>query len=263
MIPATQFGWKLWKDRQVETKKKLLREKIRDLAQFLQVPLPDAPDAAKLKSDAAKEYAEAVARLAQITALDKKAAPAIASGADKGDTAGVAVPVGITAVEIKPAAPPPPARNWIQRWFLLYVPKRPLAWIPQTFYFVVLSVTVFGAIGILSQPKDPELASGILGLVMFFGIALLFRLWAVRANLDPSERGAQSKRSRRWVPVTVTIAGIVYELAFFVGISTDEHDNLSFAAMRQNLVAIVVSSLVVGIIVFVAWYRWRRRTQQH
>ncbi len=80
VIPAaTQFGWKLWKDRQVETKKNLLREKIRDLAQFLQVPLPDAPDAAKLKSDAAKEYAEAVARLAQITALDKKAATAITS----------------------------------------------------------------------------------------------------------------------------------------------------------------------------------------
>jgi len=46
--------------------------KIRDLAQFRPVALPDAPEAAIIKSDADKEYSEAIAELAEISALSSK-----------------------------------------------------------------------------------------------------------------------------------------------------------------------------------------------
>ncbi len=72
VIPTSQYCWKLWKDRKGETKKKLLRVKIRDLAQFRPVALPDAPEAAIIKSDADKEYSEAIAELAEISALSSK-----------------------------------------------------------------------------------------------------------------------------------------------------------------------------------------------
>jgi hypothetical protein len=289
VIPISQYAWKLWNDRQIEARKKVLRERISDLAQFLQVPLPDAPDAAKVRRDAETEYSDAVAKLAELCGHEKKtvaaiqsdviqesSGPAVRPAAAPSPLTNQAPPVNVrVSTSYSAAAAGPPnrdvlakhaavpsrsARNRFRSWFLLYIPKKPLAWIPQTLFFAFLSFTFFGAIGILSDSTDPDFWSGILGILVLVGIALLFRMWAVRANAERGEHRGLSKKPRRWVPIVVTVVGIIYEFSLFVVFSTDDDDNFSSAVMRENRIAILVTTLVITAIVFAFWYRWRRLT---
>ena len=110
VIPVSQYCWKLWKDRKGETKKRLLREKINDLARFRQVVLPDTPETVIIKNDTEKEYREAIAELAKIS--DKEATDELAE---------ISVPS---------------SKNRVLRWFL------------QTTYFIsYIAVSVAIVIG--------------------------------------------------------------------------------------------------------------------
>src|SRR5262249_53400306 len=153
-------AWKFLREHRDESKKRVLRGKVKELAEFLHAALP-ATGAERIKNDAEHEYAETISKLSDICDAKKRSTP---------------VPVS--------------SRNWIQRCFLLYVPQRPLAWIPQTIFFIFLSFTVLGFIGVAADPHDPDIGSGILGLSIFAALTALIRFWAVRANATSADPAA-------------------------------------------------------------------------
>jgi hypothetical protein len=258
--PLSQYGWKLWQQRQTETKKKVLREAIRELAQFRQVALPDDPRSARIKSDADREYAEAVAKLAEICALEKIAV-AERTGVTRPAAAVSANQLGNqdNSSDTGPVAALP-GKPWFQRWFLLYVPARPIAWIPQTIYFLFLFFTVLGAFGIVADAKNGGTVIGLLGLSPFVLVTLLFRGWAVRANTNPALRAATSRRrSANWIPVSITVLVVFFGICVFVGIAMGDGDDVSLAILRQNYLAALGTVLVTAAIVFYIWYRRRQQ----
>ena len=231
IVPAAQFGWRLWQERQIEHRKKTLRDRITGLSQFRQAHFDDSPQAAQIKQDADQEYALAIAELAEISSSQQQAVSANL-----------------------------PPSHWLRRWLLLYIPRRRMAWIPHTLFFITLTTTLMGLLGVLIDFNDPETGAALLGLAMFFAFALLFRKWAIRANEGPGRVSAEhSRRRHTWIPTTVIVSAIVIGCFALVGFSTDDSsDDISLQVLANNLVPAIITSGVFAIIATAAWV-WRRR----
>ena len=152
-VPAIQYCWKFSQERHIENRKKTLRDRITNLAQFRQSQFDDSLPAARIRQDADTEYASAIAELDEISSSRREA---VVAGS--------------------------PPNHWFRRWLLLYIPRRRIAWIPHTLFFITLTITLFGLLGMLMDLNDPEIGAGLLGLGLFLALALLFRKWAIRAD---------------------------------------------------------------------------------
>jgi hypothetical protein len=149
-------------------------------------------------------------------------------------------------------------RNWVQRWFLLYAPKRPIAWIPHTLFFIFLTITIFGCIGLLSEPSDPEIWYGILGLAVFVAIMLLFRAWAVRLERGAPVTQEPPSPRRRWIATVILVTALTLEVFFVFGSMLDDHDEPSFSTLQMNLTQILGGSAFFLAVALLGWM-WRRR----
>lgn len=147
----------------------------------------------------------------------------------------------------------------LRRWFLLYVPRTPLAWLPQTLFFLLLAFLMLATYGMLTDLSDPELNYTIVGLCMFGAVTLGLRAWAVRANQSQKE----GKPVPSWIPITLIVSAPLLEFLGFVGSAMGKNDELSASALRENwgvvaLVTVLMSAIVIG-----AVYWMRRSRSQH
>ncbi|HMF92604.1 MAG TPA: hypothetical protein VKL40_18315 [Candidatus Angelobacter sp.] len=227
IVPLAQFVWKLRKDRQADNRKDALREKIAKLALFLKTDFDASPEAAKVKEAAEQEYSAALLELAKLS-----------------DTAH-----RVTAV---PAMP----NNILRRWFLLYVPRTPLAWLPQSLFFLLAAFLTLATWGMLTDLSDPELDSTIIGLCIFAAVALGLRAWAVRAN----QAHPEGKPVPTWIPIALIVSAGLIEFFGFVGSALGKNDEFSMSELRENWAVVALITVLMSAIVIGAIY-WMRRSR--
>jgi hypothetical protein len=228
IVPASQYCWKFWNDHRGETRKKVLRERIASLAQLRQAPFDDNPEAARVKQDVENDYAAAVKELAEL---------------------------GYPKPQL---APPSQGQQRVRGWLLLYAPKRAIAWIPHTLFFISLTITVLGTIGMFASLDEGELSSGLLGLALMAAVTLLFRAWAVRSNRNGVTKSRPSRHAHRWMPTLLVGTALFLEVFFVIGSSLDDSENLSYSAFQMNLGEILGGSAFFLSVALVGWI-WRRR----
>src|SRR5437868_536336 len=112
IVPSSQVVWKATQNRRVDYRRKALRTKISELAEFMEHPLHDSPAAVAVQEATLKEYHDALAQLASLCSHEHKVAQR-------------EIPVGA-----------------FRRWFLVYTPRTPAAWLPQILYYLTLGFTI-------------------------------------------------------------------------------------------------------------------------
>ena len=243
IVPAGQYCWKFWSDHRVENRKRVLRERIASLDDLRHVQFGSNPEEAKVKQDAEDDYAAAVRELSEI--CHPQTQPVLASS--------------------DPHQPVPLVRGQrsIRRWLLLYAPKRAIAWIPHTLYFIALTITVLVLIGLAGSLSDGSLDSDALwgllfAIALWIAITPLFRVWAVRANGNVVPAAEPSRFSRRWVATLIVATALFLEVFFVIGSALDDNEELSYDAFQRNIGQILGGSAFFLAVALVGWI-WRRR----
>jgi hypothetical protein len=171
LVPAAQYGWQMWRNRNLEIQKQDLRQKIVKLDEFLRsgVSDSDAPEATQAKAAAVQERREAIVKLAGLSS-------------PSGSTATAATPAsGVTA----PAAP---SRTRIRRWFLLYAPHNAWGWIGRAIFFASILAVPFSVIGVLTEDADDTAANLSIVIAAWIGFALFGRAMAFLADRAVTSR---------------------------------------------------------------------------
>jgi hypothetical protein len=150
LIPCAQFLWKWYNDQNREARKHKLLARIKQLTSQKESfePLRDTPSGSQLLTAVDAEIEESIQEL----------------------------------IELRTVRHPKPnsGKSRLARWFLLFPPSGVAAWIVHMLFFLNLATVALGLIGLMSNPHDPEVGSGILGLFIFLIPAFIFRYIAVR-----------------------------------------------------------------------------------
>lgn len=228
VIPSAQAVWKSTQSRRVDYRRKTLRAKISELAEFMEHPLHDFPAAAAVQEATRKEYHDALAQLASLSSHEHKVAQR-------------EIPIGA-----------------FRRWFLLYTPRTPAAWLPQILYYLTLGFTILGAIGIFSSPGGSDFWSGVLGLAIFALFVWMFRAWAARTNRLAAEGKAETERVRRWIPITCIVIASMLEFFGLIGLALDKSGQYAATAFRENMDGVIFLTVMMGSIILACAYRLRK-----
>jgi len=160
LVPLAQFLWQLLQRQRYEHRKAILRKKIAELSDQRESLTRFAltPTALGALRDLETELAGAIDQLAQLTAAR-------------------------SAVRVQQ----PATRGFLANWFLLYVPSGVRAWCLHVLFFVILSIIVFGLIGVAVDWKtDPNSSDALIGFGVFALVGLGVR--ALARKLDRKTR---------------------------------------------------------------------------
>ncbi len=260
VVPACQYGWKTWKEGHVSTKKKALQQRIATLAEQRTAPLDDNPVAARLKQDLDAEYIAALKEYDALCQPQPHQVPAAALAV----AASAETPSAHSSPILYSAETPssPAQKNRFRDWFLLYAPKRPIAWIPHTLFFISLTITIFAPIGIFADSTDSsEIWIGLLGVSFYLLLTIAFRAWAIRLNRGAPVLTGPRPHPRRWIATTVIITSLIVEFFFVLGSSLNDNDEMSAGTFQSNLDQILWGSAVFFAIAAVGWFYRRRMTR--
>jgi hypothetical protein len=175
LIGVAQVSWKFLQDLSGEHKKKVLRERVLGLQNFLksfsEAELSD--EQTRATQDARREQAEAIGELARL-------APPVAEG------------TSATQEAIR-------KRNWIRNTLLLYSPKPRAVWILHgLFYFFLLELlALMSVLAGAAATGSLETAGEIVPAVAVFAVPVLV-FWGLASDLDRS--GAHGRGPlQRWL----------------------------------------------------------------
>jgi hypothetical protein len=260
VVPACQYGWKTWKENHVESKKKTLQQRIATLAQQRIAPFDDNPAAARLKQDLDTEYVAALKEYDALCHAQSQQAPAMALA--MAASADVTSSVSSTISSLDAATAVAKDKHWVRRWLLLYAPKRAIAWIPHTLFFISLTITIFAPIGIFTDMDSSEVWVGLFGVAFYLVLTIAFRAWAVRLNRGAVESHGPAQHPRLWVATLIITMALVFEFFFLLGMTLDDSDEINYTTFQSNLSQILGGSAFFLAVALIAWL-WRRRIARH
>jgi hypothetical protein len=212
LIPVAQYAWKTWSDRNAPTQAAKLLGELKGIEEAAD-GLGDSGHAERLREYVRTQRALALAKLLAVR------------------------PTGSAEVAL-----PPPQRSRWQRWFLLYAPARPWAWVLHIAFFICAVFVAIGFVTMLGFLNDPDTVLGMaIGFGFFALTGLALRAWAALVD-DVStipEEIARARRTRlqRWlvlyrpsslsaIVVHVLFYTLILMLAFaIVGVAADWGDS--------------------------------------
>lgn len=232
-VPAVQFSWKTWHDRQAVTRVAALRSKLADLAAFLQAQLGSSPSAEAVRRNAQQEYDAALAELASLCQAPQPQPPQTQQSKST-STSFRADETGSWRIEeLKPvAAPSSLPANRLRRIFLLYTPRSIKGWIAHSLYYIFLALTLIVMGAVLANIRDPEAIFAAFGGSFYGIIAFALWRWAMRIA-DPRRRAASPKRS--WIPTTLIWIGGICLVSLVIGIGMDKQGQFTLSEFRDDL----------------------------
>ncbi|MDR3773260.1 MAG: hypothetical protein P4L26_07930 [Terracidiphilus sp.] len=157
LIPLGQFIWTRYGKEGSDFRKRQLRLKISDLGAQREAlnKYADVPNADQALADL---NAEMEACMAQLVSVVHRART------DKRDSGRGA---------------PRSGRSLIARWFLVYTPVGPSAWILHSLFYINVLFVLLGLMGVLSTTSEGDTGYGLLGLSIFLIPAFVIR-WLAR-----------------------------------------------------------------------------------
>src|SRR5215472_3683117 len=149
VIPVAQYAWKTWSDRNAPAQAAKLLGELKGIEEAAD-GLGDAGHAERLREYVRTQRALALAKL-----------------------------LAVRAAGSAEMAPPPQQHSRWQRWFLLYAPARPWAWVLHIAFFVCAAFVAIGLVTMLGFLNDPD---AVVGMAIGFGfiaiVSVALRTWA-------------------------------------------------------------------------------------
>ncbi len=149
LIPAINALWKLLRDSTVQQRRDRLRNRVTELSTHRRAlaEMAQTPATARALAEVDTELDGTLSKLAGLDPIHSPAQPHVQ-----------------------------PRRSSFARALLLYAPSTASGWIIHVLFFLNVSFVFFGVIGVLSEPQDPELLTGLIVFAaMCIPAALLWR----------------------------------------------------------------------------------------